>query len=161
MPDAANPEKGDSPDIPLPAIIETDVVVLPEEVGEDGVGIYSDSAISVVKELRSLGVTAQYQHPQDSRTWIGEKGFGAVALSWIVGVASNAGWTALCVLLRQKRRNPVRIKLARCTQSTSEITWEWFEVEGNGADVANALERLGWAPNSLESGNAEGVDQSG
>ncbi len=161
MPDAANPEKDDSPDITLPVRIETDVVVLPEEVGGDGVGLYSDSAVSLVKELRLLGVTAQYQHSQDSRNWIGEKGFGAVALSWIVGVASNAGWAALCVLLRQKRKTPVRIKLARCTQSDSEITWEWFEVKGDGAEVSNALERIGWSPSSLESGNAEEADQIG
>jgi hypothetical protein len=148
--------KGESPAIPLPEQVETDIVVLPDEVDRDGTGLYPDSALSLVKELRSLGVTAEYQHPQDARSWTGEKSFGAVAANWILGIASNAGWAALCVLLRRgKDKARVRIKLARCTQTATQITWDWFEVEGEKAEVADVIERLGFAPPPLEPGNEE------
>jgi len=133
------------------------MVVLPHEVDQDGTGLYSDSALELVKELRSLEIQAQYQHPQDSRTWIGERGFAAIAFDWILGVASNAGWAALCLLLRHKGKASVRIKLARCTQSASQTVWEWLEVEGDGTSVANALERIGFTE-ALESRNEEETD---
>jgi hypothetical protein len=148
--------KGEPPAIPLPEQVETDIVVLPDEVDQNGVGLYPDSALSLVKELRSLGVTAQYQHAQDARNWTGEKGFGAVAANWILGIASNAGWAALCVLLRRgKDKAHVRIRLARCTQSASQITWDWFEVEGEKAEIADIIERLGFTPRPPEPGIEE------
>jgi hypothetical protein len=147
---------GESPAIPLPEQVETDIVVLPDEVDQDGIGLYPDSALSLVKELHALGVTAQYQHSQDTRNWTGEKSFGAVAFSWVLGIASNAGWAALCVLLRRsKDKARVRIKLARCTQTATQTTWDWFEVEGEKPEVADVIERLGFAPRRLEPGNEE------
>ena len=85
-----------------------------------------------------------------------EKSFGAVAANWILGIASNAGWAALCVLLRRgKDKARVRIELARCTQSDSQTTWDWFQIEGEKAEVADIIERLGFAPRPLEPGIEE------
>jgi hypothetical protein len=150
-------KRGEPPIIPLPEAITVDVVVLPLEVDQDGTGLYSDSALMLVKELRSLEIQAQYQHPQDSRTWVGERSFAAVAFEWILGVSSNAGWAALCLLLRRKGKASVRIKLARCTQSGSETVWEWAELEGDGTAIADALERIGFA-GALESQDEEEAD---
>jgi hypothetical protein len=158
QPPEANLKSG-PPGTPLPEKIDADIVVLPEEVEQDGVGLYSDSALDLVKELRLLDVTADYQHPQQSRTWIGERSFAAVAFEWIFGVSTNAGWAAICVLLRRnKGKAPGRVKIARCAESADEITWEWFEVEGDGNTIADALESIGFTPKSLGSGNAEDTD---
>jgi hypothetical protein len=150
-------KRGESPKVPPPGTITTDIIVLPQEVDQDGTGLYSDSAIQLVKEFRALEIQAQYQHPQDSRAWIGERGFAAIAFDWILGVTSNAGWAALCLLLRRKGKASVRIKLARCTQSASETVWEWVEVEGDATAIADALERIGFA-GALESRNEEEAD---
>jgi hypothetical protein len=161
QPSEANLKSG-PPRTLLPERIDADIVVLPEEVKQDGVGLYSDSALDLIKELRLLDVTADYQHPQQSRTWIGERSFAAVAFAWIFGVSTNAGWTAICALLRRNRgKAPGRVKIARCTQSADEITWEWFEVEGDGNTIASALESIGFTPKSLGSENTKDVNGPG
>jgi hypothetical protein len=131
------------PDIPPPSGIEADVVVLPREVDEDGRGLYHDSAITLVKEFTPMGVQARYAHNQDARLWYGEKAFGPDVVQWAIGIASQAGWVALVWLLRRKHNTThVRLRVARCRQTAGETTWEWYEVEGSGAEVAEALSAL-------------------
>ncbi len=132
----------DPPSVPLPDSVDADVLIFPREVIESD-GLYDDSALTLAKELRKDGVTAEYQHGPGSRQWIGERGVDIV-LSLILGIASNAGWDALCGLLRLRHpSDSVRITLARCRQTESGVEWEWFEAEGPGEDVARALEQLG------------------
>jgi hypothetical protein len=128
------------PSIPLPEAFASDVVVLPREVAPDGRGLYDDSVLMAVKEFRALGVSASYQHDQESRTWVGEKAVAEVAFALIIGIASNAGWAALCrILRRQHGSDHVRVRVGRLTRTSTETSWEWFKVEGPGEAVADAL----------------------
>jgi hypothetical protein len=78
----------------LPDTLDVDVIVFPRE--RDGErGLYHDSTITLVKELRRQGVTARYEHPQESRGWIGEKALTPDVVSFFVGIASSAGWDGL------------------------------------------------------------------
>jgi hypothetical protein len=120
-----------------------DVVVLPREVDEHGRGIYDDSVVTVVKELRAEGITAEFQHAQDKRIWAGEDAVAEIALTIMLGIVSNAGWAALCRLLRKSyNEDRVRIRVARFRNKDSVITFDWYKAEGPGKSVAAALEAL-------------------
>lgn len=128
------------PSIALPDVMADDVVVLPRQIEPDGRGLYDDSVLTIVKEFRAAGVSATYQHDQDSRAWVGEKAVVEVALALVIGIASNAGWTALCWLLRRQHRSDrVRVRVGRFRRTAAETSWKWYEVEGSGAAVADAL----------------------
>jgi hypothetical protein len=49
----------------LPAV---DLLILPREVS-DGRGLYDDSVVTLAKQVRAAGVTADYQHDASSHTW--------------------------------------------------------------------------------------------
>ena len=51
----------DAPRVPLPTKQATDVLLLPREVA-DGQGLYDDSVVILVKELRTTGASAEYQY---------------------------------------------------------------------------------------------------
>ena len=128
----------------LPETLEADLVVLPREIAPDGRGLYDDSVVTIVKDLRLLGVSASYQHDQDHRAWIGEQGHAQLVYDLIVGVAGNAGWWALCRLFAVERKSDkLRVKVARCTQEPDgKTTWEWYEMKGTGAAVAEAMAQI-------------------
>jgi len=132
------------PVVPLPEQVRVDVLVLPQTIAEDGTAVYHESVLTLVKELRALDTDAAYQHEAEDRGWYGERSVSAIVLSLIVGVASAAGWDGLRALLSGDRHRSERVhaKIARCTSTDDGVTWEWFEVEGPGAEVANALEAI-------------------
>jgi hypothetical protein len=136
-----------APDIPLPDRVDTDVVVMPREVDEGGIGFYDDSVLTLAKALRAEGASADYQHNREHRNWIGQRSATAIVLTVVLGVASNAGWHALRRLFSKAHAaDHVRGKVARCTQRADEIRWEWYEFDGTGEEVARALERIGPPP---------------
>jgi hypothetical protein len=141
--------------MPLPSALDTDVVVLPREVLKDGRGLYDDSVITLVKEFRLTGVTAGFAHDPDARAWFGEKSFTGEFVDLAIGIASNAGWTALWWLLR--RRPPsstLRVRVARRREVASTVAWECYEVEGRAADVAQALAMIE-SPNAALTGSLD------
>jgi hypothetical protein len=130
---------GEAPAIPLPDRMHVDVVVLPREDSQ-GTGSYDDSVLTLAKELRAVGTSADYQHEPEARQWIGERSVAAIALAFVLGIASNAGWDALKLLFSTRyARDRVKGKVARCTQTADQLTWEWFDVDGTGEEVARAL----------------------
>jgi hypothetical protein len=132
-----------APSIDLPDTLTVDLVVLPREIDEAGQGLYDDSVVDLVKVLNLDGVKAAYLHDQTHRSWIGEKSFADVALNFIVGIASSAAWSGFLAMLSNKRANTqVKGKIARVTQTPLGTTWEWFEVEGTGEQVAEALKAI-------------------
>ena len=76
----------------------------------------------------------------ESRTWIGENAVEALALSLIIGILSNAGWDALCAVLRRRGSKRVEVKVARHVEKAEGSSWEWFQADGEGDAVAAALE---------------------
>lgn len=155
--DKPRPEITDPPDVPLPSDLgDDDVLVFPREIAEDGKGLYDDSVLTIAKELRSTGVRARYQHDPDSREWIGEYGVTPVALDLVIGIASNAGWAALCWLLIRKRgRDAVRVRVGRFKKTKDGVSATWYSVKGPGADVARALAEIEAPEGGLEAGEEE------
>lgn len=123
----------------MPEAIECDAIVLPREA-DDEEGLYDESVITLVKELRDAGASADFQHGPESRSWIGEKALDQIALQLIIGISSNAGWDALRAVLMRRKTEQIRVQMARCTDARTGRRWEWFEAEGNGEDVVQAIE---------------------
>jgi hypothetical protein len=68
-----------------------------------------------------------------------------------VPLGSNAGWDALCRLLRQRHLDDrVLIKVARFRKAGSNISVDWYRVEGRGIDAAKALEAIEPPPEQHE-----------
>jgi hypothetical protein len=139
----------DSPAIPLPQELTAEAVVLPREIDDDGLALYDDSVLTFVKEFHETDATANFAHDSASRGWIGEKAVKELAINLIVGIASSGGWDALCYVFRHRyAKAPVRVKAGRFRQTDDEVTWEWYEAEGTGADVAAALAAIPWSDGS-------------
>jgi hypothetical protein len=134
-------EKIAAPDIALPSHVDGDVLLLPREVDDRGRGLYDDSVITLAKEFRAEGITAEYQHDADSRAWIGEQSVTVIAVSVILGIVSNAGWAAMCRVFRKNHANDrVYVRVVRFRKTGSDVAFDWYKAEGLGVDVANALE---------------------
>jgi len=138
---------GSAPNIRLPARLGSDVVILPREEDECGIGLYDDSVLTLAKALRAEGASADYQHDREHRNWIGERSATVIVLSIVLGIVSNAGWAGLVRLFSKTHADDhVRGKVARCSQRGDSIAWEWYEFEGRGEEVARALEQIGPPP---------------
>jgi hypothetical protein len=139
---AVQPDPIPPPPIPIPDSIDVDVMVFPRET-EGELGLYHDTVITLVKELRNAGATASFQHPPKLREWIGEKHLSPDEVSLLIGIASNAGWAAIVAVLRMRHAaGRVRARIARYRKDASGTRWEWIKLEGPGDEVADAIEAL-------------------
>jgi hypothetical protein len=146
----------ESPPVEPPSELRGDLIVLPREVTAEGVGLYDDSVMTIVKDLRVVGVEASFAHDQDHRSWIGEQAAEVVVISLIIGVASNAGWWALSKLFGIERKNDqLRVKVGRCTQEEGRTTWEWYEMSGTGSAVAEAMAQIETPQDPSDTGGAD------
>jgi hypothetical protein len=118
-----------------------DVLILPARV-EHGVGLYDDSVVTLVKELRAAGVSARYQHGPEARRWIGHMGVSAIALEVIVGVIGNAGWAGIYTLLKRGGSSRVRVRITRVRRTALGSDSQWYEIEGPAREVAETLRQL-------------------
>jgi hypothetical protein len=118
-----------------------DVLILPARV-EDGVGVYDDSVVTLVKELRAAGVSAGYQHGPEARRWIGHKGVSTIVLEVVVGIVGNAGWAGICALLRRGGSSRIRIRITRIQRTAVGSDSQWYEIEGPAREVAEILKQL-------------------
>ena len=118
-----------------------DVLILPARV-EDGVGLYHDSVVTLVKELRAAGVSAGYQHGPEARRWIGHKGVSAIVLDVVLGIVGNAGWAGIYALLRRGGSSQIRVRITRVHHAGLGPDSLWYEIEGPARDVAEILKQL-------------------
>lgn len=127
-----------------PKKLGADLVVLPREIADDGRGLYDDSVITIVKELKFLGADARYQHEKGDRAWIGEESAAKIALDLIIGIASGAGWSGLQALFRGSfRTRRVRVRVGRYEQLADGSTKaQWYEIDGHGEEVSEMLHEL-------------------
>jgi hypothetical protein len=125
----------------MPTGFDADLVVYPHSLDGDR-GVYHEQLVSVVKGLRRDGVDVRWLHESDQRLWSGERSalLTLVAVPFVVGVASSAGWAGLVRLLG-RRNGQVKLTVGYRKDSFGGEE-QWVTLEGNSADVAAALERL-------------------
>jgi hypothetical protein len=121
--------------------LDHEFVVLPNHL-DQGKGIYDESALTLVKVLRAGGIDAAYLHEPEQRIWQGHRS-GLPVAELVIGIASNAAWAALVVLLRNgKGRANVKAQVLRIRTNGKRTDTKWLRVEGPSHDVADALERF-------------------
>jgi hypothetical protein len=123
----------------MPETPSADAVVLPRETDGE-IGLYDDSVVTLVKELREAGASAEFMHGAESRSFIGEKAVDVLVVSLVIGIASNAGWDALRAVLSRRGKKPVEVKAARYEEEADGKRWEWIEAKGEGEAVAAAID---------------------
>jgi hypothetical protein len=139
----------------LPETPSADAVVLPRETDGE-IGLYDDSVVTLVKELREAGASAEFLHGAGSRNFIGEKAVDVLAVNLVIGIASNAGWAALRVVLNRRGKKSVEVKAAHYEENADGKRWEWVEAKGKGEAVAAAIDS--WRGKSGE-GAADGSEE--
>lgn len=144
----------------LPDELDVDLLILPRRLGPAGEGLYDDSVLTLAKDLRAEGVSADYLHPTEERRWIGEKSAVALIVEFAIGIGSNAGWTALYELLRRHPEQTVRVRAARKKDLAAKQEWEWVEAEGSGEEVARSLEALRASPAEEDSKTVGEADET-
>ncbi|WP_156664622.1 hypothetical protein [Mycobacterium sp. 852002-51057_SCH5723018] len=123
------------------------VVFLPESFDEDGKGIYDDALILLSKLLRSEGIAVSWAQEASERTYIARR--SAAEVIWNAGlslpIAVGAGLAVAKLSqwlgLSPQREGKVRFFLARA-KGPDGISWEWQEIEGTGAEVAELMKGL-------------------
>jgi hypothetical protein len=87
------------------------LVVLPVRIPEDGTGWYRDELLTAPKDLRSLGVPADFLHTRNQRTGLSEHS-EEIVVAFALGVAQNMTWDAA--------KTAVEYLFARARQITTQ-----------------------------------------
>jgi hypothetical protein len=93
-----------------------------------------------VKRLRALGIKAEWAHDASERAWYGERSAEEVAVAFVVGVLSSAGWDAIKLLFSQGSTK-VKLKILQRTNKKGAEE-RWIELQGHSKDVSEVLARL-------------------
>jgi hypothetical protein len=118
-------------------VADVDVVFLPA-VPDGARPAYPRAVPELIEELRLSGVTSRTWHPDAQVTFVSDRGvFADAVLQILVGVASSAGWQAICSLVA-KRSGPVRV-IVVYGQGGRRLRTSPFE--GEAPDVARELEQ--------------------
>ncbi|HWL37495.1 MAG TPA: hypothetical protein VNQ77_15020 [Frankiaceae bacterium] len=119
-----------------------DVVVLPVREQDDGVAVYPEASVSMVKELKAIGVDASFLDPADHRVFEVKKGALETAIiSLVLGIASSAGWDGIKRLLRQRSNSRLSVKYVEL-EDRNQYGRAW-QVSGDDTDaVLAAIDKL-------------------
>jgi hypothetical protein len=130
-----------------------DVLVLPLRATEDGIGIYSESSVILVKRLRAAGMEAHYLHPPEHRLFEGRNNYFADAVVVIVlGVISSATWEGIRLLLLAKKTRRMKVTFGRREDADGgSITW--WQSEGPAESVVESIDHLLATDSSLNRGD--------
>jgi hypothetical protein len=115
-----------------------DLTVLPMEAAGDGLFIYDEAAIDLVKELKAAGVDAGYAHESDVRRYYSERS-AEIAVALLINLASSAIWEALLFAL-QRYRNRQKLSVTIVDDKLPDGAEHRFrKFEGSGEDVLEAM----------------------
>ncbi len=116
------------------------IVVLPlREVG--GTGIYPQSTLTLVKRLRSAGVSAVYLHaPEHRRFEVKKSAVLDAGVTLLLGVASSAAWDAIKALAKRGRSS--RLEVTYLDLETAEMRGTAWRVAGETEAVLQAIDSM-------------------
>jgi hypothetical protein len=119
---------------------DEDVVVLPLRE-QDGLGVYSQESVFLVKELRAQGLGARFLHDSANRTFEVRNSAEAVVASLVLGVASSAAWDGVKMLLRRAERQQLKVTYVDLRHSDGRQATSWTAT-GDSEAVLDAIDRL-------------------
>lgn len=128
-------------DTPLSAP-DRQIVVLPIRVN-DGVGVYPEAYIRLVKLMRRSGLTIDYLHDEMHRTFYGTRsGIVQDVVAFAIAFGSTVSATLFVQWLQGDGRSlKLRLK-AKVEKRPDGSSSRWFEAEGKAESVAALLERF-------------------
>jgi hypothetical protein len=116
-------------------------IVLPVRLGPTG-GMYRDSHLTAVKELRTEGVLIDFLHPSDQRRALSEYSEDVI-FAFAIGIAQNITWDAAKAVWRyvraqalsraQEPRDPV-VKLEIARVKRDDLVVEGFSLTAPVSD---------------------------
>jgi len=118
-----------------------DLIVLPLEYDDEGMALYSEPSVITVKTLRADGIDAAFLDSPDSRMFEVKKGnLETLVATLVIGIASNAAWDALKVLVRARA---ARLKLTFVElRDGNKRRGQAWTVEGDSDAVLAAIDKL-------------------
>lgn len=136
---------------PAPSDVPEDLVIRARDLGAavvilpvrhvDGLAVYPEASVTIVKELRSMGVDAQYLDAPADRTFeVKKSGLETAIATLVFGVASNAAWDAMKALIGQRRAR--RMSVTYIDLETADAKGRAWNVDGDADDVLDAIDRL-------------------
>ena len=124
------------------------VVILPLRI-EDGYGIYDDSVVDLVKELKAEGIESSFYHAATERRWRSLKGEAPIDLIlWIsspviTDLLVKGIQAAVGRIFKTSRPSKVYAKIVRDRfDSEGNSARDWFEYEGDGDTFIQSLNAL-------------------
>jgi hypothetical protein len=115
-----------------------ELIILPSYFHE-GLPIYSSSIDTLVEDLRDSGIDAAYLHDAEHQLWRVTESAGQVALSFVVGIASNAAWNLLIMWLRRRKDSQVEATVLDMRRDSQGTNLRYRRFNGSGSDVVDAL----------------------
>lgn len=124
----------------------SEVLILPFRTDEAGRGVYWDTQLLTVKQLRAAGVDARFLHDDPSERVFQSEHSEELVAALAVGVASSAGWDCLKLIgeyvlawgsqMTGGRSDArVRVAVARIERPDGAVI-EGLEIEGPTAEAA-------------------------
>ncbi len=126
------------------------IVIMPHARTEDGRGIYGESTLSLVKDLRAQRLDAKYADEPERRVFEVKKGVLADGFVTIVlGIASAGAWDAFKIyILGWLDDKKMEITYTDLSADGREESWT---IRGQGRDVLAAIDKIRRQPPSVES----------
>jgi hypothetical protein len=115
------------------------MVVSPVRRDARGRGVYQETAVLLVKNLRAEGVEAGFLDSSENRTFLVQKS-ADVAFAYVIGILSSASWAAIAAVFHRWHGGRT-IDLTVYRVDDIEGTRDFFHASGNTDDVLKALGR--------------------
>jgi hypothetical protein len=125
-----------------------DVLVLPRRRADDGVGVYSQASVFLVKDLRAAGVDAAYLDPSENREFEVQKSAVLVDLVQLAigsggGLISAAAWATLQRFFSRRQQDEASNRELEVTLvDISGSTGRQLRVRGTRDDVLTVIGQL-------------------
>src|SRR5674476_83817 len=108
---------------------------------KDGVGVYDQESLLLVKQLRAAGIDAGYLHDSASRRFeVKKSALATLAVTLVVGIASSASWDGVKALIR--RRPQAQLTVTYVDLKTRDGYATALTATGDAEAVLQAIDRL-------------------
>lgn len=117
------------------------LIVLPVRLGDDGTGQYREGHLTIPKELRSLGVPAEFLQDAEHRTGLSEFS-SALVLSYLLGVTQNMTWDGAKTIVQYLY---ARAAVAAPADGPPEVSVKVVRIERIDGTIIDGVEVRGLA----------------
>lgn len=146
----------------------TPLVVLPVR-HVNGLGVYPQTSVLLVKQLRAAGLSAEFLDPPESRTFeVKKSAFTTVIMPIVLGIGSSAAWDAIKATFRSRsaeEKTKLSVTYVDLDRKDGQRGAAW-KVEGDSDAVLQAIDKLrrsvpAASPADMAAASARGCEVTG